>query len=283
LTGASAGIGQALARVLARQGHRLAITARRADRLEALAAELRAQGADVAVFPADLADPDVPKRLIGDVVGHFGGLDVLINNAGYGLARPFGEEPAEALRHQIEVNLTSPIMLTREVLAHIVAARGTIINVGSSITCVAAPIFGVYGTTKMGLAYWNDALRREVRHKGVHVCLVEPGPVKTEFLQVVQAHDRQGMEERGWAPKPPSARRLTERPPDFLVATAEDVAGRIARLIVRPKRRLSVLKRAVWPFRLMGGLLQVVPGLGDAILSRVMVKAERETAASSSG
>jgi short-subunit dehydrogenase len=275
LTGASSGIGEALARELARQGHRLAITARRADRLKSLAAEFQGKGADIAVFPADLADPDVLKPLIDDVVEYLGGLDVLINNAGYGLARPFGEEPAEDLRHQIEVNLTAPILLTREALSHIVEAKGTIINVGSSITCVAVPIFGVYGATKAGLAYWNDALRREVRHKGVHVCLVEPGPVKTEFLQVVQEHDRQGIENHGWSPKTKAARRLTERPPDFLVANAEQAAKRIARLIVRPRRRLSVLRRAVWPFRLIGGWFQVAPFMGDAILGRLIARSEQ--------
>jgi len=276
LTGASAGIGEALARELARQGHRLAITARRAERLEALAADLRGQGADVAVFAADLADPDALRPLVDNVAGHFGGLDVLINNAGYGLSRPFSEEPAEDLRHQIEVNLAAPILLTREALSHLIQAKGTIINVGSSITCVAVPIFGVYGATKAGLAYWNDALRREVRHKGVRVCLVEPGPVKTEFLQVIQEHDRQGIERHGWAPKTEAARRLTERPPDFLVANAAQAARRIARLVVQPKRRLSVLRRAVWPFRLIGGCVQVAPWIGDAILCRMIAKAEQD-------
>jgi short-subunit dehydrogenase len=276
LTGASSGIGEALARELAQQGHRLAITARRADRLNSLADALRGQGADIAVFPADLANPDALKPLIDNVVRHFGGLDVLINNAGYGLARPFSEEPAEDLRHQIEVNLTAPILLTREALLHLVETKGTIINVGSSITCVAVPIFGVYGATKAGLAYWNDALRREVRHKGVRVCLVEPGPVKTEFLQVIHEHDRQGIERHGWLPKTKAAQRLTERPPDFLVANAEQAARRIARLIVRPRRRLSVLRRAVWPFRLIGGWFQVAPFMGDAILTRLIAKADQQ-------
>jgi hypothetical protein len=278
LTGASAGIGQALARELARKGHRLAITARRVDRLESLADELRGQGASVSVFPADLADPAAPKRLIDDVVHEFGGLDVLINNAGYGLARFFGEESAEDLRHQIEVNLTSPIVLTREALGHIVASRGTIINVGSSITCIPVGVFGVYGATKAGLAYWNDALRREVRHKGVHVCLVEPGPIATEFLDVVKAHERLGVEQNDWKSIGTTANTLTRRPPDFLVGTADEAARRIAHLLIRPKRRLSVLKRAVWPYRVLGGLFQVIPGLADVILARVMARVDRENA-----
>lgn len=276
LTGASAGIGQSLARELARKGHRLAITARRVERLESLAGDLRRQGADVAVFPADLADPAVPKKLIDDVVEHFGGLDALINNAGYGLARFFGEEEAEDLRHQIEVNFTSPVILTREALAHIVASRGTIINVGSSITCIPVAIFGVYGATKAGLAYWNDALRREVGHKGVHVCLVEPGPVATEFLDVIKAQDHRGIAQSARRSPSATADALTRRPPAFLVATADDAAKRIADLLVKPKRRLSVLKRAVWPYRILGGLFQILPGVADLILGRVMKRVDRE-------
>lgn len=276
LTGASAGIGQSLARELARKGHRLAITARRVERLESLAGDLRRQGADVAVFPADLADPAVPKKLIDDVVEHFGGLDALINNAGYGLARFFGEEEAEDLRHQIEVNFTSPIILTREALTHLVASRGTIINVGSSITCIPVAIFGVYGATKAGLAYWNDALRREVGHKGVHVCLVEPGPVATEFLDVIKAQDHRGIDQSARRSPSATADALTRRPPAFLVATADDAAKRIAHLLVKPKRRLSVLKRAVWPYRILGGLFQILPGVADRILGRVMKRVDRE-------
>ena len=187
LTGASAGIGAALARELARRGHRRARTARRADRLERLAEELRAGGAEVAAFPVDLAEADALGELVAGVVARFGGLEVLINNAGFGLPQLFGRSDVDDLRRQVAVNLTAPIVLTRHALPHLLVARGTVINVGSAITAVANPIYGVYGTTKAALAYWNDALRRELRHRGVQVCLVEPGPVDTEFFDAVQA------------------------------------------------------------------------------------------------
>ena len=274
LTGASAGIGRDLARVFARRGYRLALTARRVERLEALAVELRAIGAEVIVLPDDLADPAAPPRLVAAAVGALGGLDVLVNNAGYGLARFFGEESTEAIRRQVEVNLTAPLVLAREALPHLVASRGTLINVGSSITCVAMPAFGAYGTTKAAMAYWNDALRREVRHKGVSVCLVEPGPVETEFLDVVGAADRDGVRTSRWDEQSPLIRKMQERPSAFFTAKSDEAARRIARLVDHPRRRLSIRRRAVWPFRLVGGLFQVAPGLADALIGRVLRRAE---------
>jgi hypothetical protein len=258
ITGASSGIGAALAGELAGRGCRLALTARRADRLESLADHCRRLGAQVVVLPADLGDTEVADKLIIDTVAAFGRLDVLVNNAGYGLPSPFAEaEPADIVR-QLDVNLVSPILLARFALPHLIASHGTVINVGSSLTAIAVPAYGVYGTTKMGMAYWNDALRRELRPRGVHVCLVEPGPVSTDFFDSAA----------GPANVEPSPWQML--PPPFAKARPDDVARRIARLIDRPRRRLSVLRRVVWPMRLMGSLFRAVPALGDAAIGGVM-------------
>jgi uncharacterized protein len=276
LTGASSGIGEAVARELARHGHRIALTARRADRLERLAGELRGAGAEALVLPADLADPATPGRLVAGVLEGFGRLDVLINNAGHGLPDLFGASDPEGLREQIEVNLVAPIVLTRHALPALVASRGMVINIGSSITSMASPIFGVYGTTKAGLAYWNDALRREVRHKGVRVCLVEPGPVETDFFAAVAARagDRPAL---GVAPPPDRLyNAMRDRPPWIMTARADDAARRIVRLIDRPRRRLAFLRRMVWPWNLAGGFFRLVPGLGDLAISAMIRRIERE-------
>jgi short-subunit dehydrogenase len=277
VTGASAGLGRAVALELAGRGHRLALTARRADRLEEAASAARARGAaDVLVLSADLADPETPSRLVTAVVDRFGGLDVLINNAGYGLPQFFRDSAPAELRRQIDVNLTAPILIARYALPHLIESKGMLINIGSAITSVANPVYGVYGTTKAGLAYWNDALRREVWHLGVRVCLVEPGPVETDFFDAVRTLARDGSA-YGTAPPPDQLYNpMRDKPPRFMTAKLEDAAHRVARLVDHPRRRLSFLRRMVWPWRLIGGLFQVVPALGDVALSGMARRIARE-------
>jgi short-subunit dehydrogenase len=119
---------------------------------------------------------------------------------------------------------------------------------------------GAYGATKAGLAYWNDALRRELLHRGVKVCLVEPGPVKTEFFSALEK----------LAPVGGKYNPMLDAPAPWMSAQVDEVARRIARLIERPRRRLSVLRRFVWPFRTVGGLFRLSPWLGDLALSTMV-------------
>ena len=251
ITGASSGIGAAVAREFARSGHNLAITARRLDRLERLATELESSGSEVLVLPASLEDPDAPERLIAATVARFDRLDVLINNAGYGIPSLFGGSDPLEIRRQLEVNLVAPMLLARWAIPHLIESGGTVINVGSAITAVPNPIFGVYGTTKAALAWWNDALRRELLRRGVRVCLVEPGPIETEFFVALRDQD------------PGASGPILDPPPMILHTNSQEAARRIARLIDRPRRRLSVLRRVVWPFRMIGVLFRLWPWLGD--------------------
>lgn len=266
VTGASAGIGAAVARELAAMGYDLVLTARRADRLEALARELiaasgspRRRPIEVLTVAAALDDPATPERLVAETAARFGRLDALINNAGFGLPTLFADGDPVELRRQIEVNFVAPLLLARQALPMLVERRGTIVNIGSAITAVANSGLGAYGATKAGLAYWNDALRRELRHKGLRVCLVEPGPVKTEFFSALEK----------LAPEGGEYNPLLDAPAPWMSASLDTVARRIARLVERPKRRLSVTKRFVWPFRVVGGVFQVCPWLGDVALSSI--------------
>jgi uncharacterized protein len=266
VTGASAGIGRAVARELARQGYgRLALTARRGDRLEQLADELRPLGAEVETIVADLEDPAAPEQIVARTLGRFGGIDVLINNAGFGLPTVFTEADPGDLRRQLEVDFIAPLLLARRALPSLIERRGAIINVGSAITYLPNSGLGAYGAAKAGLGYWNDAMRRELIHKGVKVCLVEPGPVKTEFFDALMTL------------APPGGRYnpLLDAPLPWMAARVEDVARRTVRLIARPKRRLQVLRRVVWPFRLLGGLFRLCPPLGDFLMSMVSRHLER--------
>jgi uncharacterized protein len=260
ITGASAGLGAVLARTLAQQkkARALVLTARRGDRLDELAHELRQAhpGLEVLTIAADLADPGAPERLVAETTRRFGGLDVLINNAGLGLPTLFADGEPEQLARQLAVNLTAPLMLARLSLPSLIERKGMIINIGSAITCVANSALGAYGATKAGLAYWNDALRRELAKKGVRVCLVEPGPIKTEFMDALGS----------LVPEGKRANPILDNAAPWMSASAHEVARRVVRLLDHPRRRLSVPKRFVWPFRMLGFLVRICPPLGDRLV-----------------
>ncbi len=260
ITGASAGVGAAVARELARRRRASAIVlaARRLDRLERLADELRTIDPNLVAIavPADLAEPEAPGRLAREVLERFGGVDLLINNAGLGLPTQFADADPALIARQVAVNLTAPLLLARHCLPSLIERKGQIINIGSAITCVANSALGAYGATKAGLAYWNDALRRELAGTGVRVCLVEPGPIKTEFWDAAESRLPAG--ER---PDP-----ILDNAAPWMTAEVADVARRVVGLIDRPRRRLSVLRRLVWPFRLLGAVSRLCPPLGDRVV-----------------
>jgi short-subunit dehydrogenase len=276
VTGASAGLGAALAHELVKRNKvsGLVLTARREDRLKALARDLRALHPELQIeaIVADLADPGCPELLITRTLARFGGLDILINNAGLGLPTLFADGKPGLLLRQIAVNLTAPLMLTRLALPSLLDRRGIIINIGSAITCVPNSVLGAYGVTKSALAYWNDALRRELRSRGVDVCLVEPGPIITEFSEAMVRLLEE--DERPHA--------ATGIPSAWMMATVEEVAQRVVRLVDRPRRRVSVRRRIVWPFRIIGALFRLWPGLGDLAVTRLVDAARTVTLATSS-
>ncbi len=268
ITGATAGLGAALVKELVRRkrARALVLTGRRSDRLEQLAAESKARDAslETLTIAADLAEPATPQRLITETVRRFGGLDVLVNNAGLGLPTLFADADPDQLDRQLVVNLVAPLMLTRLCLPSLIERRGMIINIGSAITCVANSALGAYGATKAALAYWNDALRRELDATGVTVCLVEPGPIKTEFMDALGT----------LVPAGERAHPILDNAAPWMSAEVEEVARRVAQLLDRPRRRISVLRRIVWPLRLVGAVARVCPPLGD----RVVVAMQRQRA-----
>ncbi|OJW27899.1 MAG: hypothetical protein BGO49_05760 [Planctomycetales bacterium 71-10] len=262
ITGASSGLGAEIAREVARRGlaSAMVLVARRGDRLDALAEELKASASSLEVLTvaADLAEPVACARVAAEALARFGGVDVLVNNAGLGLPTLFADAPPADLERQLAVNLQAPILLTRALVDSLIARRGTVINIGSAITCVANSALGVYGATKAGLAYWNDAIRRELAGDGVTVCLVEPGPIATDFSDAFRK-----LTPDGARPHP-----VVETPSGWMTADVGDVARRIVGLIERPRRRLSVLRRLVWPFRAVGALARAFPALGDWFVTR---------------
>lgn len=191
VTGASAGLGSHFARALAAEGHDLILTARRAERLEALAAEVRAaHGVRVEVVAADLAVPGAAGALIAEVAGRGLAVDMLVNNAGFGLAGSFAEQDRDQLARMIELNCRALVELSHAVLPGMLQMRaGGILNVASTAAFQPGPWMAVYYASKAFVLSFSEALHEEVRRKGVHVAAICPGPTETEFFDAAAIGD----------------------------------------------------------------------------------------------
>jgi len=185
VTGASSGIGAELARLFAEQGARLALLARRTDRLEKLAGDLRQQfGVDVVTSPADVCNAEQCEAILQTVEQRFGGIDVLINNAGLGELGEFHALDEAAIQRMIDVNITALTRLTRRVLpAMLQRNEGWIMNVASAAAFQPMPLMSVYAASKAYVLSLSEALWFELRDHNVHVCCVCPGTTKTEFFE----------------------------------------------------------------------------------------------------
>ncbi len=218
ITGASAGIGAATARLMAGAGARVVLNARRADRLEALANETGAS-----VVAGDITDPAVRARLVA-AAGE--SVDFLINNAGYGEPGPVETVSEEDARRQFEVNFFAAAEMMRAVLPGMRARRaGHIVNISSVAGRFGYPLFGWYCATKHALEGLSDALRVEVAPWNVKVVLIEPGPVRTEFFDVTIKKAAPHMEDAD-SPYAPFFQNVEAIEKDFMkqATTPENVA-----------------------------------------------------------
>lgn len=184
ITGASDGIGAELARVMARAGHDLALTARRGDRLAALADEIAASGRlRPLVSICDLADPDGAERLLRDLAEAGAQVEILVNNAGYGLnGRAQTLDRADQIG-VIDLNIRALTDLTLHVLPQIVAARGRILQVASVAAFLPGPNMAVYYASKAYVLSFGEALSQELKGTGATVSVLCPGPTTTGFQQ----------------------------------------------------------------------------------------------------
>lgn len=192
VTGASSGIGAATARALAAVGCRVALLARRLDRIEALAAEL---GGGAIAIEADVTDRNALVAAADRVKNELGGADVLINNAGIMLLGPFSSEQRDDYRAMIEVNLLGAITTTEVFLDQLRDDGGDIINISSVAGRTARAGNGVYAASKWGINGWSESLRQELL-PDIRVTLIEPGVVATELPTHI-THDatRQGVQQ----------------------------------------------------------------------------------------
>jgi short-subunit dehydrogenase len=182
ITGASAGIGAACARLFATEGAQVVLVARGQARLDAVVAEINAAGGRAEGVVADMGNDADCDRALAHLKDHYGGLDVLVNNAGLHHRGPFLENEADALAAMIDVNLRSPIRMTRLAMPLLQPRRGAVVNVASLAGCVPVPNSAVYSASKFGIRAFTLALAAELEGTGVTISAVSPGPVDTGFI-----------------------------------------------------------------------------------------------------
>ncbi len=193
ITGASSGIGRAVARELDRAGMKLVLNGRRLDRLEALAGELD----DALPLAGDLTDEALPQLLVDAALDAFGRLDVVFNNAGIMDTAPIEEADIDRLCANIRVNLEAAVRMAYTALKHFKAeSAGYIVNTSSILGTKVRPTAGAYAASKYGIEALTEALRMEVAGSGVRVSCIEPGLVDTELQDHFEVHPRDllGME-----------------------------------------------------------------------------------------
>jgi short-subunit dehydrogenase len=253
VTGASAGIGLAVARRLARKGANLVIAARRPEKLEDTAASLRGLGVKVLAVPTDVGRRDDLDRLVEAALRELQTIDVLVNNAGIEAFCHFADLPAERIEETIRVNLTSAVMLTRLVVPHMLAAgRGHVVNMSSTAGKLGPPFGAVYATTKAGLIAFTQSLRSEYRNRGVSASVICPG-----FADEGGIYDRMKAE---------SGRHS---PPLVGSTTADRVARAVIKAVEKDHPEIIVNSPPVRPIAV---LMQMFPSLGASVVRAASVR-----------
>jgi NADP-dependent 3-hydroxy acid dehydrogenase YdfG len=230
VTGASSGIGVTTALELARHGAAVALAARRVERLDELAARIRAAGGVAAVLPADVTREEQAHELIERTVAELGRLDTLINNAGMMLLGPVEGAPTDEWRQMIEVNLLGLMYCAQAALPHLVSAAAgaprqvaDLVNISSVAGRIARNGSAVYNATKHGVGAFSEALRQEVTTRHVRVSVIEPGVTETELA----GHNR-----------PEVLDQINKRFGDITRLQAEDIAETIGFVVTRPRHMI---------------------------------------------
>jgi short-subunit dehydrogenase len=280
VTGASAGIGAATARRLARAGAHVVMVARRRERLDALKSEIEAAGGHASVVAADITAEADRARIIETAMAVNGRIAALVNNAGYGQRGPIELVPVEAIRRNFELNLFSTIALTQLVIPFMRRqGGGRIVNVSSVAGRVARPLSSVYDATKHALEAVSDGLRGELRPFNIRVVVVEPGFIMTEFVEVANKESADVIEHAGpYAPWLANFKQAYARA-KRMAGQPEEIAALIhtALTAARPRSRYAAPRHA----RLALALKRLLPqSWFDYILDRQAgIRAEQLQAA----
>lgn len=243
ITGASGGIGGAIARELAWRGASLILVNRDGDRLARLATELRGSGGKVLTLSGDIAQPGMPVQLIEKALEQAGSIDILINCAGVQNFGFFAQERAADTATLFQVNTVAPIAMVNAVLPHMLErGTGKIVNVGSIFGSIGFPCFASYSASKFALRGFSEALRRELAGTGVGVAYVAPRFTRTAFNRNVVA-------------RMANALKMNQDEP-------ESVAASVIATIERDDRE----RYLGWPEKLFVRLNSILPRLVDSSL-----------------
>jgi len=181
ITGASQGLGRALALAFAREGARVVVNARSEESVDPVAREVEDTGAEVLAVAADVSKGADAERLVDETANHFGSIDVLVNNAGLLGPRVVIEEyPEDEWRRVIDANLTGPFLVSKAAIPHL-SAGGSIINVVSGVSVEGRAEWGAYSVSKFGVEGLTQILAAELKQSGVRVNAVDPGGMRTDM------------------------------------------------------------------------------------------------------
>jgi short-subunit dehydrogenase len=253
LTGASEGIGRALALALASRGARLALAARDRDRLETLAQECRARGGDARALPTDVTNQQDCEWLVGETVTAFGGVDVVVHNAGITMWSRFDAlKDLSIFERVMEVNYLAPVRLTALSLPHLKQSKGLLVAIASLAGLTGVPERSGYAASKHALIGFFDSLRIELRGSGVGVSVVAPDFVVSEIHKRAMGPDGEPL---GSSPMVQSK-----------IMTAEDCAKRIVRAIEKRERLVLMSARG----KLGRWVKLFAPSLIDRIAERAI-------------
>jgi len=223
VTGASSGIGRAIAMEFGRRGARLALVSRNRPALDEVATSIKAQGGSAVVIPSDVTAPGAVEQMAKDAIRELGGIDILVNNAGVGMQSPIVDASAADVEALFALNVLAAASAIRAVVPTMRAQRtGVIINISSIAGRIVIPRIGYYSASKFALTAIGDALRMEEAHHGIQVMNVFPGTTRSSF-----GENRLGLRGRG------AHQRLPPVP-------AEKVARRVANAVERNQRTVYV-------------------------------------------
>ncbi len=238
VTGASRGIGRAVVLELARHGFQVFALARTQADLNQLEDIARAERLDVRALPLDVTDDASRSEAVAAILAASDGygIDVLVNNAGYGQFGPLEDIPIARFRYQLEVNLVGVLAFTQPFLPLMRARRrGWVVNVSSAAGRTATPFMGAYNASKFGLEGMSDALRLELHPFNIHVVLIAPGPIRTHFGAVAATVTEEHPDSpyRAYMQRWQSTRRKS----NLMSRSPETVARTVRRAIEAPRPR----------------------------------------------